>query len=327
MTADDTLEQLLWLLADGEHHSGQELGDALGISRTAVWKQLQKLQQWGVPLETQRGYGYIIPGGLDLLDEAAIKVGLTTEARGYLASLAVLAETDSTNSWLLRDNAASGAVCLAERQLAGRGRRGRAWVSPFARNIYVSVMWRFEGGAGVLEGLSLAVGVAITRALEKLGFEDIALKWPNDVLCEGDKLAGILLEMSGDPAGECQVVVGVGLNVNMPEASDIDQPWVDLARMAAARGMAPPARSLVVAELLNEIFPLLAGFHRAGFSHWRDAWLARAVGLNQWVNLQTASQQVSGRFIGVDHAGALCLETAKGEQVFHGGEVSLRVHD
>ena len=139
-STDETLERLLRLLADGNYHSGQELGDALGISRTAVWKQLQKLQQWGLPFQTHRGRGYVIPGGLDLLDERVVRAGLSAEAGGLLTSLAVLAEVDSTNSWLLRGGQSAGAVCLAERQLAGRGRRGRAWVSPFAQNVYLSLL-------------------------------------------------------------------------------------------------------------------------------------------------------------------------------------------
>lgn len=324
MTADETLQQLLRLLADGDYHSGQALGKTLGISRTAVWKQLQKVQQW-LPLESHRGRGYCIPGGLDLLDQNTILARLQPRSKTHLSALTVLMETDSTNAWLLRGGHTAGAVCLAERQLTGRGRRGRPWVSPFAQNLYLSVLWRFGGGAGVLEGLSLAVGVTIAQALEELGLTGAGLKWPNDVLWQGDKLAGILLEMTGDPAGECQVVVGVGLNVNMPEAEQIDQPWTDLTRMARAQGIAPPSRSQLTAVLLDHLLPLLAEFDQRGFADWRDAWLERAVGLGQQVDLQTVTRQISGRLLGVDTTGALRLEVEQGEQVFHGGEVSLRM--
>lgn len=327
MTApvEETFERLLHLLADGEHHSGQELGEQLGISRTAVWKQLQKLEQLGVPFTSHRGRGYCIDGGLDLLDAEAIRGALGERARNALCDLTLLAETDSTNSYLLQgEGLPSGSVCLAERQRAGRGRRGRQWVSPFAQNIYLSLVWRFEGGAGVLEGLSLAVGVAIARALESLGFIGIALKWPNDLLYEGRKLAGILLEMSGDPAGECQVVVGVGVNVKMPAAVDIDQPWTDLATIAAACRQPLPARSALAAALLTELLPLLEDFGRTGFAAWRSAWLEKAAFINEEVELITASSRISGTLLGVDAAGALRLQVGDGEQVFHGGEVSLR---
>src|SRR5690606_2045397 len=160
----DTFLRLLHLLADGDYHSGEELGALLGVSRAAVWKHVQKLEHLGVELSSQRSKGYRIAGGLELLQEQAIVAAMPEGSAPPL--LVILPETDSTNSYLINTQGLPTAtVCLAERQLAGRGRRGRAWVSPFARNIYLSVLWRFEGGASVLEGLSLAVGVAITRAL------------------------------------------------------------------------------------------------------------------------------------------------------------------
>ena len=129
----------------------------------------------------------------------------------------------------------SGLVCTAEQQTAGRGRRGREWISPFGRNLYVSTVWEFTQGAAALEGLSLAVGVAVAQALKGLGLPEVQLKWPNDIQHEGKKLGGVLLEMVGDASRQCQVVVGIGVNVAMPgaAANAIDQAWTDISRMTA----------------------------------------------------------------------------------------------
>ena len=163
---------LLPLLADGEFHSGQDCADQLGISRTAVWKQLRRLADHGLELESVRGRGYRIPGGLELLDSDAVRKQLAPGAAPLLDELAIHPTIDSTNAEALRRveaGAGRGLVCTAEQQLAGRGRRGRPWVSPFGRNLYVSLVWEFTGGAAAIEGLSLATGVAVARALADCG--------------------------------------------------------------------------------------------------------------------------------------------------------------
>ena len=235
---------LLPLLANGEFRSGQDLATALGVSRTAVWKQLNNLAELGLEIESVKGRGYRIPGGLDLLDAAAVQAGLQPQAAGLLAQLELLEATDSTNAEVMRQltgGAGSGLVCSAEQQSAGRGRRGRQWVSPYGRNLYVSVAWEYQQGAAALEGLSLAVGVGVARALAACGLPPVQLKWPNDILYGGAKLGGILLEMTGDAAGACQVVVGVGLNVAMPAvaAHAIEQDWTDVQHSPARKSPRP----------------------------------------------------------------------------------------
>jgi BirA family biotin operon repressor/biotin-[acetyl-CoA-carboxylase] ligase len=322
----DQLQNLLALLADGDYHSGSELGELLGVSRTAVWKHLQKLAELGVELDSSRGRGYRLPGGLELLSAESINARLAKG--GPPLTLEVLPLVDSTNSRLMAaaDRLPVGAVCIAEQQSAGRGRRGRAWVSPFARNLYFSVLWRFDGGAAELEGLSLAVGVCIADALESLGLSGVTLKWPNDVLADNKKLAGILLEMSGDPAGACHLVVGVGINVEMSQASaaEIDQPWVDVASLAQRQGLAQISRNELCACVLTKLAALLSQYSAQGFAHWRERWMARAAFLGEPVKLLTATQETHGTFIGVDNSGALRLASATGEQLIYGGEVSLR---
>ncbi|GAB3288491.1 bifunctional biotin--[acetyl-CoA-carboxylase] ligase/biotin operon repressor BirA [Parahaliea aestuarii] len=317
---------ILPMLADGEFHSGQALAEALGVSRTAVWKQLNRLEELGLELESVRGLGYRIPGGLELLDDAVIRSALSVPAQSLLGELRLQDSLDSTNAEALRRieaGAARGLVCSAEQQTAGRGRRGRAWVSPYARNIYLSVTWEFSQGAAALEGLSLAVGVAAARALEKLGVPAVQLKWPNDLLANRAKLGGILLEMAGDVAGACQVVVGVGLNVRMPDiaASAIDQAWTDIATLC---GDSPPGRNALLSALLNELLPLLAEFEGTGFAAWREAWMQRDAYADTPVVVRSADRQVAGVARGVDERGALQLETTVGVQSLFGGELSLR---
>jgi BirA family transcriptional regulator, biotin operon repressor / biotin---[acetyl-CoA-carboxylase] ligase len=318
---------LLSMLADGEFRSGQDLAQALGVSRTAVWKQLNKLaEECGLEVESVKGKGYRIAGGIDLLDEADIRRQLTPRATALMADLSVLDSIDSTNAEMLRcleQGAMAGAVCTAESQSAGRGRRGRTWVSPYASNIYLSLAWEYSQGAAALEGLSLAVGVAVVQALADAGIEGAQLKWPNDILHEGAKLGGVLLEMTGDAAGACQVVVGVGLNVAMPAraANDIDQAWTDLRTLCA--GSVPP-RSYLLSQLLNQLLPLLADFEAGGFASWRERWQTLDAFAGEPVVLSSGEHRVSGRARGVDDRGALQLETSSGIQSMYGGEISLR---
>ena len=318
---------LLPLLASGEFCSGQDLADALGVSRTAVWKQVSKLvRESGLDIESVKGRGYRIPGGVDLLEEESICSALSPEAGGLLSRLQVLESVDSTNAEVMRQieqGAGSGLVCTAEQQTAGRGRRGRQWVSPFAGNLYLSVLWEFSQGAAALEGLSLAVGVAVARALRHAGVSPVQLKWPNDILFEGAKLGGVLLEMTGDAAGACQVVLGVGLNVSMPRSSadEIDQAWTDLDTIAPGQH---PGRNALLAGLLNELLPLVSGFEQGGFAPWHEEWQSLDAYAGQVVVLETGGQQLAGTARGVNERGALQLETTSGTQSVYGGEISLR---
>lgn len=326
--SNDPVTTLLACLADGECHSGAELGRLLGVSRTAVWKHLQKLDELGLPLTPVRGRGYRLDGGLELLRHEAIEAGLTDEARAYLQSLELFSVTDSTNARALEKAAQShtGYVCLAEHQLAGRGRRGRHWVSPFGSNLYLSASWGFDGGAAQLEGLSLAVGVALCQVLEQQGLQEVSLKWPNDLLWRGRKLAGVLLEMAGDPAGQCHVVVGIGLNLAMPgtSADAIGQPWVDVRGACAGEGVAEPSRNQLAAALINALLPLLAGYHQTGFAAYLPAWQQRDAYAGQPVVMKSARREQRGIARGVDVTGALRLEVDGAIELCHGGELSMR---
>lgn len=315
---------LLELLSDGQNHSGQELAGLLGVSRTAIWKQLAKLDALGLELISQTGKGYCLVGGLDLLSADSISASLQMSASQKLSRLQLLTAIDSTNAFLMRQEPDAGiSVCFAEYQTAGRGRRGRQWVSPFASNIYLSLRISNSSGLGAFEGISLAVGVAVARSLKELGADGVQLKWPNDILWSGKKLGGILIEVVGDPSGVCHLVVGLGLNLKTTKSmsESIDQPWVALDSILTE----PPSRNQVAASLLNHLIPLLDTYEHQGFISYKDEWESLNAQADLAVDLLMGSQKVSGIMRGVNASGALLLETGKGIEVFHGGEVSLRV--
>jgi BirA family transcriptional regulator, biotin operon repressor / biotin---[acetyl-CoA-carboxylase] ligase len=322
-----SLKQILALLADGQFHSGEELGLLLGVSRAAVWKHLQKLEGLGIHLQSIKGRGYCIDGGLDLLDLEKINAHRDSPVP---LSLNLFPLLDSTNSYLMRHESPARQVCLAESQSAGRGRRGRQWISPFAQNIYCSCGWGFEGGVATLEGLSLAVGVVIVRALQRHGVSGVELKWPNDVLYQKQKLAGILIEMRGDPAGYCEVIIGIGINVAMgsDQAQAICQPWIDLRTLLARQGLPRITRNLLVATLLDELVLVLSDYERTGFARYCAEWGSLNAHAGQMVELRNGNFVHQGLCLGVNEVGALVLKTQQGREIFHGGEVSLReVHD
>lgn len=321
----DNRQLLLNQLADGAYHSGETLGEKLGVSRAAIWKQLSRLDELGLELERCKRRGYRIPGGLSLLDSKQIEQSLSEEARTLLRKLEVHQQLASTNDLAMQAAQrapATGSVYLAEMQTAGKGRRGRTWVSPYGRNIYMSAVRGYSGGVAAVEGLSLAVGVVLVEALEALGIDDLGLKWPNDLLWQGRKLGGVLLEITGDPAGVCEVVVGIGINVQMAagEAKGIDQQWVNLAEIRGAF----IERNQVASAILNALLPMLARYESHGFAQHRDAWLALDALAGKPVELLAGESRIAGIARGVDSAGSLRLETESGVKVFSGGEISVR---
>ncbi len=320
--------QLLTLLADGRFHSGEALARALGVSRAAVWKQVREAaRHFGVAIDAVRGRGYRLTEALELLDRERIASVLGPTTAAGLEQLYVLETVDSTNAYLLSRRLADsrrGAVCLAEQQTAGRGRRGRAWVSPFGTNIYLSLLWRFDTPPMSLSGLSLAAGVAVARALADVGLGEVALKWPNDVQWGGRKLAGILLELNGEADGPTYAVIGVGVNLRMSHTSGrgISQPWVDLAE---AMGGQLPSRNLVAARLIDALVSAAAQFRDAGLTPFLAAWSALDALAGRPVRVSLGERVIDGIDLGVASSGALRVMTVEGEREFHAGEVSLRV--
>ena len=316
---------LIKLLADGHCHSGEALGKALGVTRAAIWKQLKQLESWDLAIESVKGSGYRLSEPLILLDANCITSHLNSDAAAKLAALDVFDRIDSTNNYLLeaaRNGAASGSVIIAEQQLAGRGRRGRVWQSPFARNLYVSVLWRFDSGVAALEGLSLAVGVMLVEALQDFGIAGLSLKWPNDVLFNGKKLGGILVEMTGDMSGSCAAVIGFGINVNMskPLGAAIDQPWIDLATINGSS----IDRNQLMSVILNHLLPGLSRFAQSGFSAFQQQWQNHDAFYGADVAVYQGDSVLVGKACGIAGNGGLKIATLTGEHIVTGGEVSLR---
>jgi len=309
-------------LADGRFHSGAELGEALGISRAAIWKRVQRLDEWGLAVESVRGKGHRLSRPLDLLDPAALALAL--DGRASLKFKPVTASTNADALALAAAGQASPVVVTTEFQSAGHGRRGRAWQSPFGANLYVSVLYELAGGFSALGGLSLAAGVAVARALERLAPGlGVGLKWPNDVLVDGAKLGGVLIELAGEMEGGVQVVVGVGLNVAMSDrqAGAIDQSWIDLQRACAS----PPSRTDLVAAVALELIDMLDRFAVDGFAPFMAPFEALDLCRGRPVTVHAAEGVRPAVARGVGEDGALCVEMDGETRFVHGGEVSLRL--
>lgn len=323
-----TIGDLIRLLSDGQFHSGEQLGEQLGVSRAAVWKQLRKLEALGIAMEAVKGQGYRLVEPLELLDGGRIVAGLSREGRSHLSRLFVEETLPSSNAFLqerFKQGAGHAEVCLVEQQSAGRGRRGRVWNTPWGQSLMLSLGWRVESGVASLEGLSLAVGVALARVLEPHGVTP-RLKWPNDVLLELPggglgKLAGILVEVSGEAAGPCEVVIGMGINVGLPAAfrDALDQP------AAAIHDQAPGvSRNELAVELIEALLPLVAGFEERGFAAWQEAWNERHAFGGREVDILRGERREAAVAEGVDVSGNLLVRRDGRLERLAGGEISLR---
>lgn len=316
---------LLSHLADGRFHSGQDLAAAFGVSRAAVWKNLKQVQRFpGITVHAVRGRGYRLDRPLELLDPDVLKYSLG-DRKGEIARLVVLDRVDSTNAYLMSQPilpVGKAHVCLTEHQTAGRGRRGRPWISDFGRNLTFSLAWTFDLPLARLAGLSLAVGTALADALSSLGVQRLALKWPNDLYLDGRKLAGVLIEASGEASGPSRVVIGVGVNLAMPAScsGQIDQPWSDLRDQL---GDCPP-RNRIAAQIIAAVLDVLPRYAEHGLISCLDKWRRYDFFRDQAVQVMLGEQVVQGRYLGVNPDGALLLDTEVGPRSFTGGEVSLR---
>lgn len=319
-------EQLLQHLSDGRFHSGQQLADALGVSRTAIWKHVREIEdQFGITVHAVRGRGYRLPTPLELLDEAAIRSELSASSRAALAQLVLSACVDSTNACAVKqppDTDGAAHVWLAEHQTAGRGRRGRQWVSTFGKNLYLSMAWRFELPMTELAGLSLVAGVVVAEILHDIGLREHSLKWPNDVLVDGRKLAGILVEAFGEAGGPAVAVVGIGINLSLPPhaAQHIDQPWTSLDEYCDISVSRNRLAGLLIDRLISacrdfaahRLVPFVPRWNR--FDGFRD----------HDVKVVRGDTVIEGVYRGIAATGAMLLENANGRSEHHAGEVSLR---
>lgn len=318
-------QQLLVALADGDTVSGALLAERAGVTRAAIWKQIEALRARGVPVESRGTAGYCLPWPVQVLGLSDIRAALPAQARKRLGTLELHWEIDSTSSEIQRRLGALPdlSFMLAETQSAGRGRRGRSWLSPPGLNVYLSCLKRFDGGFAALSGLSLAVGVIVMRTLSSLGMAGAGLKWPNDVLSDDGKLAGILVELSGEYQGPCAAIIGVGINVRLTVAlrEQAGQPINDLTTLA--HGIAPD-RNRVAATLIAALAEGLEQFEREGFAGFIDEYTKHDLLRGQALHLQGALGELDGIGAGVDVRGALMLRTTAGLQSIDSADVTVR---
>lgn len=313
---------LLKLLSDGAVHSGESLAEILGVSRTAIWKQVRKLIDKGIPVETIRGRGYQLAAPMDLVTREGIEQGLNESARQQMA-LRVHDQIDSTNSDITRrwqEGERGLLVSVADSQQQGRGRRGRVWQSPAGQNLYMSVGISMNRGFTELDGLSLVAGLALLEALADKGLANPALKWPNDLLVDGKKLAGILIELQGELEGAVRVIVGIGVNVHMLEAESVDQPWTSLDLSAPE---ADWRRDDLAASVLNRLLGHLSVFEASGFGPFAEPW--NRYDAFRGRKLVATSGNLSGVGEGVDESGNYMISTDSSVERIYAGEISLRV--
>lgn len=316
---------VLRLLADGECHSGEALAAELGITRAAIWKQIRGLEQLDLCVESVRGKGYRLLRPMEMLDAREISTALDGSTHRVIGRLDVLEQVDSTNSFLLAGpKPAPGElrVCLAEHQSGGRGRRGRTWLAPFGRGLCLSVDWLFASPPRDLAALALAAGVAARRALIGLTGIPVQIKWPNDLLVEGRKLGGVLVEVAAESHGPCHAVVGIGINVSAaPDLTGSDGAWAGgVIDLAAAIGEPTPSRNAIAAALITAFADLLQGYLASGFSAYQGE-LADADFLQ---GRRVCADGRHGTAIGVDADGALLLESRTGVCRILAGDVTVR---
>jgi len=312
------------LLSDGEFHSGEKLGQSLGISRAAVANHVKTLSNLGLDIYSVTGRGYKLANHIELIDQKKIN---SYANKHY--SLETHSIIDSTNEHLMKkiraeDNLVDGHTVIAECQTEGRGRRGRKWQSPFGSHLYFSQYRVIEDGLSAAAGLSLAVGLAVQRACRKFVNSDVELKWPNDILSNNKKLAGVLIEAEGQSDGKCHLVIGIGINFKMPEqsANEIEQAWTDLESLAGCA----LDRNNLVSVLLEELETIVSKYKETRLDSFVEEWNDSNAYKEQMVKISSNSLVKSGICKGIDNTGALILEnidSGKLEKIF-GGEISLR---
>jgi len=312
---------ILERLADGRFHSGEKLGQSLGVSRAAVSLNIAKLRSAGIVLHSVTGKGYQLANSQHLLNPDSLQSALPNNSVNYFTQI------DSTNRYLLDrlGQLSKGELCLAEMQTAGRGRRGRVWQSPLASQIIFSIYWPLPGGMQQASGLSLVVGIALVEALTEQGLKDLQLKWPNDLYHQGKKLGGILIEMNGQAQGICHLIIGVGINVSVDKQmmAGVEQLWTDLSRSVDG----PLDRTALTIALIQSLNTYLDEFEGSGMAEFCRRWSKWDMFKDKSVQLHIGQRIVKGIARGIDGQGAILLEADNGIIAYNGGEISLRSSD
>lgn len=309
--------RLIEILSDGDFHSGEQLGESFGMSRSGINKHIQTVREWGIDILTTTGKGYCLSSPIQLLSADKIQQYLPQ------GRVTVLSVVDSTNQYLQDriDELQSGDACVAEYQYSGRGRRGRHWFSPFGSNLYLSMYWRLEQGPAAAMGLSLVIGIVMAEVLISLGANGIKVKWPNDLYLKDRKLAGILVELSGKTGDVANIVIGAGLNLSMrnPDTAVVNQQWINLQEAGVDID-----RNQLAAQLVAQLRSSLSLFEQQGLSSFIGRWRQLDNFIDRPVCLFIGEQKIYGVARGIDAQGALLLEQDGKITPFIGGEISLR---
>lgn len=313
------IDELLNALADKGFHSGEDLAKRFSISRAAISKWISKLRDAGYDIHSVPGKGYCFAPYVRPLEPSKIAQALLNQAQVILT-----AETDSTNEDVKRAFRANQTqlpiLATTEKQTIGRGRRGRVWHSPYAQNIYLSLGLKLDVAISELSGLSIVIGLAVADLLKQQGLP-VQLKWPNDIYLEGRKLGGILVELEGAFEPPCNVIIGLGLNVNMPrQAQEIDQPWQSLSEF---QGQVIDRTELVI-QLYKQLTVYITQFCEQGMDDFVAKWPTYDLYHHQSVQLISGEQVQTGINMGINHQGGLVMQIGNEAQSFNGGEVSLR---
>lgn len=317
---------LLDYLCDGKFHSGEDLATQMGVSRTAVWKQIKRInEKFPIVIKSTPGKGYKISKPITFVNRDEISQNLTSQCNSALKGIDVLLECPSTNQFLLdriENKKLENYLVLAESQTHGRGRRGREWVSPFASNIYMSLLWTLNISIAEMSGLSLVVAISVAKAIQSFGINNVMLKWPNDIYVDNKKISGVLLELRGEANSPCNAVIGMGVNVNMPKlmGDRINQQWSDMESILKKN----INRNHVIAQILNELIPRLEKFSEYGFSEFIDEWNSFDLLAEQKIKIEGNMNLSEGIAHGVDKQGALLVEHNGKIQSLYSGEVSVR---
>ena len=322
--------ELFKILCDGQFHSGTELGMQLQCSRSAIWKAIKSLkEEFNVTIHSVRGRGYRLNNIIELLDVDLIKKHLSNSSQRLVDNIEVFFSIDSTNDYLISEtklnkyNNSLCQVCLAEYQRKGKGRRGKQWVSPIAGNLYCSLSWNFNKSFQELAGLSIAVSVGIAELLEQMGVPDVELKWPNDILWQGKKLLGVLIEMHGEASGPCTTIIGIGVNFNMPNLNvEIDQPWCDLNSILTKL----PSRNNFASKIIDSLIASIKLFENKGLDAFMASWNNYDVIQDKPIIIKKADSLEQGIARGIDHTGALLIEQNGKIAPLYSGDVSIRLN-
>lgn len=317
---DDLQSKILALLSNGQFISGCEIGNRLSVSRMTVSKHIKQLNMLGLEIFSVKGKGYRLKNPLCLLNVDSV---VAHDPSLSQINLSLIPIVNSTNDVLKSQlaTAQNGYSVVAECQRQGRGRQGRSWISPYGASLYVSTYWKFQRGYQSISGLSLAIGVAVIRTLHSFAITDVGVKWPNDIYVSGRKISGVLIELEGQFDSDCDCIIGVGINVELPNnVEGITQAWTDIV----SETNKVVDRNHLLAIYIRHLLDVLHTFNEGGLGSLLAEWNACNIYQDKMITLLLGTREVEGICRGIDIQGALLLEYGGAIQRFHGGEIRIK---